>query len=303
MRAAASEGHVTSSPVIVRGLVKRYGRKSVVGPLDLELGAGSVTALVGPNGAGKTTFLQVLFGLVAPSEGDVRVVGLDPLRDRPELRLRASLVHDDLRLPPALRVDQVLEFFQRLHARWDVAECARLMERFAIPAEARVADLSRGAAGKLAFIVGASTKPELMGLDEPTSGLDPLVRREMLATIREMAQAGRTVLLSTHVMRDVDVVADRVLVMNRGVIVADGPPEALGARYRRVSLVFDGALPEEIPGALLVQRGAREIVATFASEGAPLPDELARIVGARDARVLPADFDETFTLLLEGGAA
>lgn len=289
--------------LVTRGLSRRFGRRDALLPLDLELTPG-VTALVGPNGAGKTTLLSVLFGLLPPTSGEARVLGLDPRRQRPELRLRASLVPDEPKLTAVLRVRQVVDFFATLHPRWNSSECSRLIERFGLPLKSRVSDLSRGEAGQLAFVVGAATQPEVLALDEPTSGLDPMVRRSLLDALREIAsEEGRTVLISTHVMKDVDAVADRVLVLDRGALVADGSPAVLGACFVRVSLLFDGELPATVDGALRVFRGGREIVATFSADRAPDAGELALRVGAREARILGADFDETFALLIEGARA
>jgi len=294
---------MADAPVVAtRSLARRFGRKQALAPLDLDVAAGCVTAMVGPNGAGKTTLVRLLFGLAEPTSGRAEVLGLHPLRDRVELRRRASLVPDEPSLPRQSRVRDVLAMGAALHSKWDAATCASLVQRFALPLDRLVKQLSRGELGKLSFLVGAASRPELLVLDEPTSGLDPLVRHDLMQVLREIAAEGRSVLFSTHVMGDVDGVADRVVVMRDGGVLAHDARDALRARFVKASLLFDGELPPtdalRLPGVRRTMRGLRELVVIVEPSEADAMLAAARTAGATDTRLASLSFDEVFVELL-----
>lgn len=283
-------------PVQAIGLGKRFGRNVALRAFDFELRRGTACALVGRNGAGKSTFLRLLLGHLRPTEGSIRVLGTDPARDAQSLKLRTGIVLDRVEAFGWLEAGEILRLASRLHPAWSEPECRRLVARFELPLQVRVKDLSRGQAAQLAFAVALAPLPELLVLDEPTSGLDPVVRHAFVDEVRRAVETrGAAVLFTTHVMSDVDGAADDVVVLERGGVLARGAPGALGERFSRVSLVFDAPplADVEVPGARCVQRGVREIVATFDGP-APELSELARSVGARDARVVPLGFDEVF---------
>lgn len=212
------------------GVSKRYGSKLVVNNLELTLPAGGVTALLGPNGAGKTTALSMLIGLSKPTTGTVRLFGRDPVR--PGNRRRLGTMLQTIGAPDTLTVGELVRlyasFYDRPLGAAEVTERADLggLERL------RFGDLSGGQARRVAFALAICGNPDVLVLDEPSAGLDLQARRLLWRQIRAFAQAGRTVVLSTHHLEEADALADRVIVMHQGVLIADGTPQQLKARVR-----------------------------------------------------------------------
>jgi ABC-2 type transport system ATP-binding protein len=304
----------------VRAAVKRYSRRRTVAPavdnVSLDIPRGQVCALVGPNGAGKSSTIAMMLGLVKPTRGELRVLGLNPTRHSFHVRQRVGYVPEQHNIYPWMRVRQVLAFAGRIYPTWDSAEAERLRGRFALPPAMRVKELSRGMLAKLALIVALAHAPELLILDEPTSGLDPLVRREFLDVLLELAHGNghprdadgprrrRTVLFSTHILSDVERAAERVIVMNHGRVVADESTDSLRRRFTKASLVFRQPPPPDLPiaGALRVDRAMREWVAMFRDT----PEEQIRRTAAQlgaDCLTQPAGFDDVFLMLIEGNDA
>ena len=280
-----------------RALTRRFGRNVAVREMDLAIPPGGVIALVGRNGAGKTTAVKMLLGLLRPTSGDVKVLGLDPIRDRLQLRLRSGYVPDKTSLYPWMKVTDVLELASALHPRWESSYAARLVDILGLPVDRKVKALSRGELAQLSFVIAAAPKPELLVLDEPTSGLDPIVRHALLEALRDLASdRSRTILFSTHVMPDVDGVAERAIIVDGGRILAEGSVDALKARHVKASILFDeppdGA--RSVPGARRVTRGLREWIAIFDSSQRPDTEAIARELGAKDVRFVPLTFDEVF---------
>lgn len=269
-----------------RALVRQFRHKTAVDHLDLHVPHGSICGFVGPNGAGKTTTIRMLMGLLPPSGGQVRVLGLDPRRQSLDLRRRVGYVPDLHHIYPWMDIRQVLRFAAGVFGRrWDVRESNRMIDLLKLPLDRKVKQLSRGEMAKLALVVALGHDPQLLVLDEPTTGLDPLIRDEFLSAILELA-AGRqrTVFFSSHILSDVERVADRLIVLDRGRVLAQGTLEELRSRYTKASFVFRAPPPREliIPGAVRIQKGVREWVAIFpAAAGATLA-QVARTIGAQD---------------------
>lgn len=281
-------------------LAKRFRQKVAVDDISFAIPKGSICGLVGPNGAGKTTILRILLDLVRPDSGTVRVLGLDPARSALDILARVGYVPEKHHIYQWMRVQQVLDFAAGIYPRWDWDECKQVNEILGLPIDRKVNELSRGELAKLALIVALGHKPELLVLDEPTSGLDPLIRREFLtAIVGLLKDANRTVFFSTHILSDVERIADRVIVMNEGNIVADDTLDALRNRFSRVSLLFDAPPGEEfeVAGARRVDKGVREWVAVFEGEG---PDLAALTSGmsVADASIQPMTLEDVFIELI-----
>ena len=211
-----------------RGVTFGYSRRQLVlDGLDLTVPAGSTTVLLGANGAGKTTLLRLLAGLLEPRQGSVRVLGLEPIRDRRRVTQRMGFVPDAPDAWPWMRVPELLAFLAAHHARWDAALAADLVARFAVPTDRPFRALSRGEATKAMLVATLAHRPEVLLLDEPFGGLDPLAHEEVLRAVVEAIAVGeKTVLVSTH---DLDVAArlgDRVVVLADGRIRRDVPMDA-----------------------------------------------------------------------------
>ena len=171
-----------SEPILVtRGLAARYGRRRVLDGVDLELEAGTVTALVGCNGAGKTTLLSVLAGVLPRDGGEVRVLGLDPRRRGTELRAAVGWMPDRLAFPRWMRVEDSLRLAEPFYPTWSRSEERRLLELLGLDRRARLSALSKGERNKHALLLALAHEPRLLLLDEPFAGLDPAARREAVS--------------------------------------------------------------------------------------------------------------------------
>lgn len=224
----------TSAPsgaaVAVRGLVKRYGGRTVVDGLSLAARAGEVTAVLGPNGAGKTTTVECCEGLRAPDGGEVRVLGLDPRADAAALRPRVGVMLQDGGLPSGARAGEVLHHVAAMYAR--PREVDELVERLGIGSFVRttVRRLSGGQRQRLALATAVVGRPEVVFLDEPSAGMDPQSRLAVWELVRELRAAGVAIVLTTHLMDEAESLADVVHVVDHGRVIASGTvPELLAA--------------------------------------------------------------------------
>lgn len=232
-------------------VTKRFGGLSAVRDLNLTMEPGTVLGFLGPNGAGKSTTIRMLLGLSAPTAGTVRLFGADPLRE-PRVRARVGYSPGELRLDDRLSVAATLTSWARLRGGVDPVFRDELVERLGVQASRHVRGLSTGNRRKLALVGALMARPELLILDEPTNGLDPLVQNEFMTILREMIASGTSVLLSSHILSEVEQIADRVLVIRGGVLLADGPTATLRAGTAQVfRAVFAGQAPEaSVFGAL-----------------------------------------------------
>jgi len=214
---------VPATPAVeITGLVKRYDGRAVVDGLDLVAARGQVTAVLGPNGAGKTTTVECCEGLRTADDGSVRVLGLDPVADARSLRPRVGVMLQDAGLPTAVRARDVLSHVARMYAApRDVAE---LTDRLGIDAFAgtTVRRLSGGQRQRLALAAAIVGRPEVVFLDEPSAGMDPQSRRVVWDLVAELRDEGVAVLLTTHLMDEAEHLADRVVVVDHGRVIAQG---------------------------------------------------------------------------------
>jgi ABC-2 type transport system ATP-binding protein len=215
----------------IQRLHKRYGRRIALHELDLHVRPGTVFGLIGPNGAGKTTTLRTLVDVIRPSSGSVRVLGEDPRHGGAALRRRLGYVPGELRLDGRSSGHRMLAFYAQVSGARDAAATLRtardLADRLGVDLARPVRTLSKGNKQKVGLIQAFMHRPELLILDEPTSGLDPLVQREFLQMVREARDAGQTVLLSSHVLSEIQQTADEVAVLADGRVVADGDVASL----------------------------------------------------------------------------
>ena len=215
-------GRGTESPVHVRGVVKRFGRFRALDHLDLEVEAGSVHGFLGPNGAGKSTTIRVLLGLYRPDEGSVSVLGREPWRDAALINRQVSYVPGDVALWPALTGGQVLDALSGLRGSRDTDREAELIERFDLDPTKRVRTYSKGNRQKVALLAALAAPTRLLVLDEPTSGLDPLMERVFTEEVARAAGEGRTVLLSSHILAEVQRLCSAVTIIKNGRVVQHG---------------------------------------------------------------------------------
>jgi ABC-2 type transport system ATP-binding protein len=208
--------HTTAYALETSSLSKRYGRKNcALQDATLRLPAGRVAALVGPNGAGKSTLLHLAVGLLYPTGGAVRVCGFDPVEQPKEVLPRIGFVAQDHPLYKSFSVADMLSFGRELNPRWDDDLARRRLQRLGIPLSRAVAKLSGGQQAQVALALALAKRPELLLLDEPVASLDPLARREFLRTLMEAtAEGGLTVLLSSHIIADLERVCDYLIILS-----------------------------------------------------------------------------------------
>lgn len=224
-----------------RGLTMSYGATSVLRGVDLQVRRGEVVALLGPNGAGKTTTVEVLEGFRAPSGGEVRVLGHDPLSAGEAWRARVGVVLQSWRDHSRWRVRPLLELFARFYAPYATADRApfdvdELLEQVGLTAhgEKRVRQLSGGQRRRLDVAIGIVGRPEVLFLDEPTAGFDPVARRDFHDLVHRLTDLDdTTVLITTHDLAEAEKLADRILILDGGAIVADGSADELARQIVR----------------------------------------------------------------------
>ena len=216
----------------VSELRKSYGAIEAVKGVSFEVEVGEVFALLGPNGAGKTTTLEILEGFRTRTSGEASVLGLDPAHAGSALRKRIGIVLQGAVVEPYLTVREVLQrnagYYPHPRSVDEVIDQVGLHDK----ARARVKTLSGGQQRRLDVGLGLIGSPELLFLDEPTTGFDPSARRDAWEMVRALAESGTTVVLTTHYMEEAQELADRVAVISRGEIVAEGAPETIGGRAR-----------------------------------------------------------------------
>lgn len=281
--------HSLAAVAELRAVDKSLGTKPVLCGLDLAISVGAVTTLLGPNGAGKTTTVGLLTGRLQPDAGEALLFGLAPTR--PSARQRMGVMLQSAGLPEMLTVGEQIALFSGYY--WDarpLAECLRLAGLEGLERR-RCQALSGGQQRRLQFALAICGRPDLLVLDEPTGGLDPDGRRAVWSVIREAAEAGAAVLLTTHHLEEAEALADRILVMHEGRIVADGSPTAIKSRVAaaavRCRTLAPAAVLAALPAVAAVERVGAEVhllssdaVATVRALLAAAPDLHALTVGS-----------------------
>jgi ABC-2 type transport system ATP-binding protein len=202
--------------IAISGLVKTFGATRALDGLDLTVRAGEVHGFLGPNGSGKTTTIRVLLGLLRADAGRVELLGGDPWHDAVALHRRLAYVPGDVTLWPKLSGGEVIDVLGRLRGDLDERRRDELLERFALDPTKRARTYSKGNRQKVGLVAALASSAELLILDEPTSGLDPLMEAEFQECIREVKAEGRTVLLSSHILAEVEALSDRVSIIRAG---------------------------------------------------------------------------------------
>ncbi|MGI8459691.1 MAG: ABC transporter ATP-binding protein [Propionibacteriaceae bacterium] len=242
-----------------RALTKTFGPTTALAGIDLEVAPGTVFGLIGPNGAGKTTTMRILLDLVRPTSGEAEVLGVQPRSGGPALRRRIGYLPGELALQGRVSGRSLLAHYASISGPVAPGRVDQLAERLGLDLDRQVRTLSKGNKQKLGLVQAFLHEPELLVLDEPTSGLDPLVQQEFLTMVREARDAGQTVLLSSHVLSEIEQAADTVAILRAGRIIsasdvatlrrvaireirasiADATPDEVGPRLRAVPGVSD----------------------------------------------------------------
>lgn len=286
------------NPVIdIARLRKSYGKYEALRGIDLDVRPGEVYGFLGPNGAGKSTTIRILLDEIRASAGSAQLFGLDSRRDAVEIHRRLGYLPSDLALYPKMTGRDSLKFFARLRGGVDQAYVDELAERFDATLDKRTGELSTGNRQKIGLIAAFMHKPELLIMDEPNAGLDPLVQHEFQSLVREVADEGRTVFLSSHTLSEVQRVADRVGIIRHGEMVAVEDIDDLRA-VRKVIMLVE---PKPDPADFAAVDGARDIVVNENHVHLSFDGELGSLlqaVGSKyrilDLSASDADLEEVF---------
>jgi len=256
---------VVANAVEVEGLRKAYGPVEAVRGISFEVAEGEVFALLGPNGAGKTTTVEILEGFRHRDGGKVSVLGFDPASGDRRLKVQMGVVLQTTGVDPYLTVAETVDmfrgYFPRPRARDEVIKLVGLEDK----SGARVTRLSGGQRRRLDVAIALAGDPQILFLDEPTTGFDPGAKRNAWEVIKGLAGLGKTIFLTSHSMDEVQFLADRVVIIAAGRIVAEGTPESLMGRQQSDTLIrfrlpdSAGALPEALRGAARLDGGSVEI--------------------------------------------
>ena len=261
----------TDLVIDVRGLVKSFGATLVLDELGLEVVPGEVHGLLGPNGAGKTTTLRILLGLLRADAGSVRVLGGDPWHDAAALHRRLAYVPGDVTLWPNLTGGEVIDMLGRMRGGLDPARRDDLVARFDLDPTKKGRAYSKGNRQKVALVAALASDVELLLLDEPTAGLDPLMDATFRDYIGEFRAAGRTVLLSSHILSEVEALCDRVSIIRQGVVVESGTLTQLRHLTRTSVVAQVQMIPaglEHLPGVHDVVVEGNRVTASVENDGA-----------------------------------
>lgn len=286
------------NPVIdIVRLRKSYGKHEALRGIDLDVRPGEVYGFLGPNGAGKSTTIRIILDEIRASAGSAQLFGLDSRRDAVEIHRRLGYLPSDLALYPKMTGRDSLKFFARLRGGVDQAYVDELAERFDATLDKRTGELSTGNRQKIGLIAAFMHKPELLIMDEPNAGLDPLVQHEFQSLVREAADEGRTVFLSSHTLSEVQRVADRVGIIRHGEMVAVEDIDDLRA-VRKVTMLVE---PKPDPADFAAVDGARDVVVNENHVHLSFDGELGSLlqaVGSKyrilDLSASDADLEEVF---------
>jgi len=286
-----------STAISVSSVVKTFGQTRALDGLDLEVETGEVHGFLGPNGAGKTTAIRVLLGLLRHDSGHASLLGGDPWTEATELHRRLAYVPGDVMLWPNLTGGEVIDLLGRLRGGLDQGKRKRLLERFDLDPTKKGRTYSKGNRQKVALVAALSSNVELLILDEPTAGLDPLMEAEFRNSIEEDRVDGRTVLLASHILAEVEALCDRISIVRRGRTVESGTLSELRHLTRTTisaELAVDPAPLADL--ASVHDLRIRDHRVDFEVESSDLGDVLQRLApfGVRSLVSHPPTLEELF---------
>lgn len=279
-------------------LTKSFGSVQALDGLNLQVESGEVHGFLGPNGAGKSTAIRVLLGILRPDSGRVKLLDGDPWRDAVVLHRRLAYVPGDVELWPNLTGGEAIDLFARLRGNLNVKKRDELIERFDLDPQKKGRTYSKGNRQKVALISALASDVELLLFDEPTAGLDPLMEVVFQECIREAKEVGRTVLLSSHILSQVEVLADRVSIIRKGRIVESGTLQDMRhLSHTTVTVITARPLDDltQHPGVRNVHREGEQIRFDVDKEHLP---QVMRDLSALDIRAITATPPSLEQLLL-----
>jgi ABC-2 type transport system ATP-binding protein len=281
----------------IQDLTKSFGKVQALKGINLEVKKGEVHGFIGPNGAGKSTTIRILLGILRKTAGEIELFGKDPWKDAVELHRRLVYVPGDVTLWPDLSGGEVIDFLGRLHGGVNVSKRNQLIERFQLDTTKKSRTYSKGNRQKVALVAAFSCDAELYLLDEPTSGLDPLMEVIFQECVAEVKKAGKTILLSSHILSEVETLCDRVSIIRQGQIVESGTLENLRHLTRTTISVETGKSAvrmENLPGIHDVSRDGLKYRFSVDSNAITKVMEVLLPLGIKSLTVEPPSLEELF---------
>jgi ABC-2 type transport system ATP-binding protein len=285
-----------------RALTKRFGAVDAVRSLDLHVARAGITGFLGRNGAGKSTTIKMLLGMTRPTAGDGMVLGhrIDDREGSLALRRSIAYVAEDKQTYAFLTVAEMIRFTRAFYTDWQPDIERHLLEQYALPPDRKTKALSKGMRTKLALLLALARRPALLILDEPTEGLDPVSIEELLQALVAAAADGTTVFFSSHQIAEVERIADRVCIIDRGSLAADVSLDYLRQQYRRITAAFERPAPTAftVPGIEQVRAAGRQVDVLVSGNAEAVVEE-ARRAGACSIEVTPVGLRDLFLELAQ----
>jgi ABC-2 type transport system ATP-binding protein len=282
--------------IVVERMIKQYGSHRVVDLVNLRVPTGCVYGLLGRNGAGKSTLIKMLLGMVHPDVGRAKILGEDFHQLQNETRARIGYLAEGHPLYRWMTVAQAAKFTRAFYSNWHTPFFDGAIEHFRISPRARISRLSNGQRAQVSLALALAPNPDLLILDDPTLGLDTVVRREFLESMIQLIQrSGRTIFFSSHILGDVERVADRIGVLIDGVLRVDCPTEDFKKSLRQVVLEFSGAAPTcpSIEGLIRQRRLGNRLELVIVNYG-PVHLALVESLGAKTVDVIEMNLEDAF---------
>ncbi|MHB1861806.1 MAG: ABC transporter ATP-binding protein [Gemmatimonadaceae bacterium] len=286
--------------VETQGLRYRAGKHFSIRDVNMRVPTGSIYGFLGPNGAGKTTTIRLLLGLLRPEGGGIAVLGESMPRGYVRVLARVGYVPDRPHLHPSLTVRETMEFHAAFHARWDGRWAGDLQQQFRLKDDQGVGALSKGETGKLMMLLALAQQPDLLVLDEPTDGLDPVVRRDVLeALLAYVSERDATVLISSHLVHELERICDWIAVMDEGELVTELPMREFKNGIKRLHVTGAPALLNDLSFTVLSRTPAQGATEQWMVRGwEPAMLEQVESVGATVTDVIDLDLEDGFVELL-----
>lgn len=291
------------NPYIIetRGLSRAYGQTVAVRDLNLRVRRGSIYGFLGRNGAGKTTTIKLLVGLLWPDAGELRVNGVVPAEFSVEDRWKIGYLSERQTLMPGVRVDALIKFTSQFYPDWDFGVCERILKRFKIDSTKRIKALSAGTARQVGFMLALAQRPDLLILDEPAATLDVVARREFLDEMLELIRhEGKSVLFSSHILSDVERVADEVGIISQGNLKVSEPLDHLKETVKQVRFYgfTQGSENFAVANAFRIRRSKDEVLVTLRVEDERMLPGLAAVQRCQ-FEILDLNLEDLFVELVQ----
>lgn len=287
---------MTDRVVEVCDVSRRFGKTMALDGLSLSVQPGLVYGLVGANGQGKTTLMKHLLGLLRAKQGSVRVFGMDPVKNPVDVLKRVGYLSEDRDLPEWMRIGELLRYTAAYHPSWDEAYGSELLETFGLDPGKKIKELSKGMRAQAGLIAAVAHRPELLLLDEPSTGLDAVVRKDILSVIiRAVADEGRAVIFSSHLLDEVEQMSDYVFMIDAGKLVLEGDLDEIKEQHQLLHFNFATA-PDELPpldGVLSAER-LGDVWSIVCNGAQQVVEDSLRKIGGEVTRSRNASLQEIF---------